>query len=113
MSEAERYDFTARAWETVYDVVDSELFMDSDAELIYSTLANRLKIVSFGDYLKRYIHRKAVIEEDFKNVPLRDYQHIICEAFKDNQTRRLFSLPRLSSVRLPKTGSRSKLFTGR
>ena len=86
LHEHERYDFTDAAWESLYDAVDDTQFLDKDAQLIYNSLRHRLKIRSFGDYLKRYIYEKAGLIEPFTEVPLKDYQLIIRSAFSDNQT---------------------------
>ena len=80
------YDFTAIAWNKMYDAVDNQYFQDMDAELIYQSLEKELKPVPFGDYLKRYIYRKAGMEGSFREVSLREYQMIILDAFRDNQT---------------------------
>ena len=53
------FDFTDAAWESLYDAVDDTQFLNKDAQLIYDSLKHRLKIRSFGDYLKRYIYLKA------------------------------------------------------
>lgn len=79
-------DFTNAAWESLYDAVDDSEFMDKDAHLIYNSLKNRLKFISFGDYLKRYIYQKAGLTEPFAEVPLKEYQLIIHSAFSDNCT---------------------------
>ena len=47
-------DFTERAYDSMYDVVDDVNFRDHDAELIYKALASRLKAIPFCNYLKRY-----------------------------------------------------------
>ena len=80
------YDFTDAAWESLYDTVDDTQFPDKDAQLIYNSLRHRLKICSFGDYLKRYIYVKAGLTEPFGEVPLKEYQVIIRSAFSDNHT---------------------------
>ena len=80
------FDFTDAAWESLYDVVDDTQFFDKDAQLIYNSLRHRLKIRSFGDYLKRYIYLKAGLTEPFTDVPLKEYQLIIRSAFSDNHT---------------------------
>lgn len=80
------FDFTEAAWESLYDAVDDTVFFEQDAELIYNSLRQRLKFISFGDYLKRYIYIKAGLEEPFADVPLKDYQQIIKSAFSDNHT---------------------------
>lgn len=79
-------DFTDAAWDSMYDAVDDTLFPDRDAGLIYNALKHRLKIRSFGDYLKRYIYLKAELTIPFSEVPLKEYQLIIRSAFSDNHT---------------------------
>ena len=80
------FDFTDAAWESLYDAVDDTQFLDKDAHLIYDSLKCRLKFISFGDYLKRYIYQKAGLTEPFAEVPLKEYQLIIRSAFSDNYT---------------------------
>ena len=52
-------DFTGEDWEVFYDTVDSAHFQDKDADLIYQVLEKKMKLIPFGEYLKRYIYRKA------------------------------------------------------
>lgn len=85
------FDFTAAAWESLYDAVDDTQFLDKDAQLIYDSLRYRLKIRSFGDYLKRYIYIKAGLTEPFAEVPIKEYQLIIRDSFSDNHTPPSFS----------------------
>ena len=79
-------DFTNRAWNVLYDAVDSTYFRDKEADLIYAALRDNLRFISFGDYLKRYIYQKACLEEPFESVPLKVYQQSIKGAFSDNNT---------------------------
>lgn len=79
-------DFTGEDWEVFYDTVDSAHFQDKDADLIYQVLEKKMKLIPFGEYLKRYIYRKAGLMEPFAEVPLRIYQQIIRESFGDNHT---------------------------
>ena len=79
-------DFTDNAWDALYDVVDSADFRDHDADRIYDALSRRLKFIPFGEYLKRYIYRKAGLTEPFDAIPVKPYQQIIRDAFKDNST---------------------------
>lgn len=85
------FDFTDAAWESLYDAVDDTQFLDQDVKLIYNSLKHRLKIRSFGDYLKRYIYLKAGLTEPFTEVPLKEYQLIIKSAFSDHYTPVSFS----------------------
>lgn len=80
------FDFTDAAWESLYDAVDDTQFLNKDAQLIYDSLRHRLKIRSFGDYLKRYIYEKAGLTEPFAEVPIKEFQLIIRSAFSDNHT---------------------------
>ncbi len=80
------FDFTDAAWESLYDAVDDTKFHDRDAQLIYNSLRHRLKIRSFGDYLKRYIYEKAGLTEPFTEIPIKEFQLIIRSAFSDNHT---------------------------
>lgn len=79
-------DFTNAAWESLYDAVDNTDFNQQDAELIYNSLKNRLRFISFGDYLKRYIYLKAGLHGTFEAIPIKEYQSIIISSFSDNHT---------------------------
>lgn len=85
------FDFTAVAWESLYEVVDDVQFLDKDAKIIYDSLKHRLKFRSFGEYLKRYIYLKAELTEAFDEIPLKEYQLIIKNSFSDNHTPASFS----------------------
>lgn len=78
-------DFTWKAWESFYDVVDQD-FGDQEAEKIYETLEKRLRCVSFGEYLKRYIYRKVGFAEPFGEIPLDEYRKIIISSFAERNT---------------------------
>jgi len=80
------YNFTMKAWDRMYDAVDHQYFQEMDSDLIYESLEKGLKPVPFGDYLKRYIYRKSGMTGSFREVPLKDYQIIIADAFRDHQT---------------------------
>lgn len=79
-------DYTEVAWNHMYDAVDDEKFLQQDAVLIYNSLKYKLKFISFGDYLKRYIYVKAGLEGPAADVPLQTYQSIIKESFRENYT---------------------------
>ena len=80
------FDYTEAAWESLYDAVDDTVFLEQDANVIYNSLRHRLRFISFGDYLKRYIYLKAGLDTPFADVPLSEYQSIIKESFSDNFT---------------------------
>lgn len=79
-------DFTTRASELFFDTVDHPNFQSEDQMMIYNTLRSKVKPVRFGDYLKRYIYRKAELTGAFTDIPLKDYLDIICAEFSDRGT---------------------------
>ena len=90
MLEFNNLDFTLHSEEDFYDTVDMSEFMDEDADSIYSHLNNKMKLIPFGDYLKRYIYRKAGFDEPFEEIDIREYQGIIIESFAENYTPKSF-----------------------
>ncbi len=78
-------DFTQRAFEQFYDVVDDPYFRDQDLDKIYDALKDKIQIVPFGDFLKRYIYQKAELNGDYQEIPLSDYRDMICSSFQERQ----------------------------
>lgn len=85
-----KLDFTIKSEEDFYETVDVSSFIDEDAELIYEHLHNKMKIIPFGDYLKRYIFKKAYFTGDINDVSLKEYQEIIISSFAENNTPKSF-----------------------
>ncbi|MBR6307649.1 MAG: hypothetical protein IKR39_03490 [Lachnospiraceae bacterium] len=79
-------DYTETAWESFYAAVDNGNFADKDAELIFETLNTKMRFISFSDYLKRYIYKRAGLTESFESVDTSTYQQIIKASFADNNT---------------------------
>lgn len=77
-------DITLNAEERFYDSADLEKFRSEDSQVIYDHLLEQMKLVSFGDFLKRYIYLKAGFEEPFEEVDLKEYQSIIVNCFREN-----------------------------
>lgn len=90
ISSMSEINFTDSAWSVIYSVVDDPLFIDKDAELIYESLRDRLQIVPFCDYLKRYIYEKAALKGSMKEIPLEEYRRTIIDSFRENDTPRSF-----------------------
>ncbi|MBQ6375005.1 MAG: hypothetical protein IJJ45_11055 [Clostridia bacterium] len=84
LDELQTSEFTDRAMESFYGAVDDPYFRDRDQFLIYDALRTGLRLVPFGDHLKRYIHEKAQLEGDYQQIPLKEYQEIILTAFSEN-----------------------------
>ncbi|MBO4824085.1 MAG: hypothetical protein J5487_01690, partial [Lachnospiraceae bacterium] len=79
-------DYTETAWESFYAAVDDSNFADKDAELIFETLNKKMRFISFADYLKRYIYKRAGLTEPFSSVGVATYQQIIKDSFAENNT---------------------------
>ena len=86
MSSGRGLDFTEFAFDLMYDAVDDPYFLEKDSEIIYKALRNRLKSIPFCNYLKRYIYCKAGLSGSYDEIPLKEYQRIIKDAFSDNYT---------------------------
>ncbi|MDR1616766.1 MAG: hypothetical protein LBR98_07125 [Syntrophomonadaceae bacterium] len=84
-------EFTKNSEEKFYRVVDLADFQDDDAEKIFQCLRNELRLIPFGDYLKRYIFIKSGMEGDFRAVSADEYAHVITYAFKENNTPKSFT----------------------
>ena len=78
--------FTVRARQELDNVINDPYFRDADSDMIFDLLNERMKIVFFGDFLKRYIYAKAEMQGDYQEIPLSEYVDIICCEFADRQT---------------------------
>ena len=67
-------------------VVSLDSFEDEDADVIFHYLYKEMELVSFGDYLKRYVYERAELEEPFSQVPQEVYREIVVESFKETYT---------------------------
>ena len=80
------FEYTRRAIRKMDRALSSMEFEERDAECIFSYLLHEVDLVSFGDYLKRYIYQKAEIRKPFEEVTLREYQDMVRESFRENRT---------------------------
>ena len=83
--------FTPNSEEYFYAVVDNPNFFQQDAQLIYKALRDQFRLISFGDYLRRYIFRKADFAQPFNSVPISEYQAIITASFTERGVPASFS----------------------
>lgn len=86
MREKDPFDYTSRAITSMNRAVNDNYFRDNDAEVIFKMLEEQLKLVSFGDYLKRYIYTKAGFEISFDMVDIKEFQSFIKRNFGENNT---------------------------
>ena len=80
------FEFTRKAARRFREVVSLDDFEDEDAEVIFRYLYKEMELISFGDFLKRYIYERAGIEEPFAEVPKEVYRDIVVESFKETFT---------------------------
>ena len=78
------YEFTQIAVRKIHSVVTSEDFADMDVSHIFNFLYEEMEVVSFRDYLRRYVYERAEMREPFGDVPDETYRSIIMESFKQN-----------------------------
>ena len=78
--------FTDEAWSVFYSIVDDPRFKTCDAHLIFEALSSELKFVPFGQYLKRYIYKKAALQGEFSQIEDKVCAQIIVESFRENLT---------------------------
>ncbi len=78
------FEFTRKAHNQILKVVESKDFADMDSEAIFRYLCETMELVSFKDYLKRYIYERAGIRKGFKSVPDDTYREIIAYSFEEN-----------------------------
>ncbi|MBQ5319711.1 MAG: hypothetical protein J6K17_11495 [Oscillospiraceae bacterium] len=75
------FDFTMRAENEFYDLIEKEDFSCKDANYIYECLQNKIRPVNFGEYLKRYIYTSLYGEESGHSP---DYRGHIISMFEMN-----------------------------
>lgn len=78
--------FTEWAKKAFVKTVKDPYFRNNDYDLIFDLLKSEMRIVPFGDYLKRYIYEKKEMQGDYRDIPLSTYQDIICSEFCDRHT---------------------------
>ena len=55
--------------------------------LFFIILYKEMELVSFGDYLKRYVYERAELEEPFSQVPQEVYREIVVESSRNLHNR--------------------------
>ncbi len=80
------YEFTRRAAQKFRQIVSLDSFEDEDADVIFNYLYKEMELVSFGDYLRRYIYERAGLTEPFNEVPQEVYREIVMDSFKETFT---------------------------
>jgi len=84
-------DFTKRSINAFYDTVDLADFIEKDADVIFNFLKKRIRLIPFGDYLKRYIFIKTGMRGVYNDIDIKVYQRIIIDSFHENSTPKSFN----------------------
>lgn len=74
--------FTLTAMKKFYDTIESDQFQGASEETIYKYLTDIMELVSFKDFLRRYIYDYAGIKENFNQVT--NYTELLLEIFARN-----------------------------
>lgn len=80
------YEYTKKSVQNMNIVLDSKEFEGQEAKQIYEYLVDKMEIVSFGDYLKRFIYDNADLDIPFRDVTQSTYREIMAESFDYTET---------------------------
>lgn len=80
------FDFTRKAIREIHRVVYSGDFEDMDSDMIFAYLFREMELVSFKDFLKRYLYEHAKISIPFSQVGDEVYRDIIMNSFDETYT---------------------------
>lgn len=78
------FEFTRKAAQKFRQVVSLDSFEDEDADVIFHYLYKEMELVSFGDYLKRYVYERAELEEPFSQDAAGSLQRDRCGILQGN-----------------------------
>lgn len=78
------FEFTRKAQRQIRRVVTSKSFEDMDADAIFNFLFKEMQMVSFKDYLKRYLYERAGIQAPYREVPEEAFRDLIRGSFEEN-----------------------------
>ncbi len=85
------YEYTKRSVADLNRVVKAEQFENMPAEMIFACLRDQMEVVSFGDYLRRYLYEGMGLTEPFPEVPEEYYISVISESFAINHAPHAFT----------------------
>ena len=78
------YDYTLRSKQNLERIKNSKDFRNKSAETIFQYLYNQMELVSFNDFLKRYVYTISDIQRPFSSVSDEEFREIIVSTFKEN-----------------------------
>lgn len=78
------YDYTLRSKQNLERIKDSKQFCNQSAEMIFEYLCHQMELVSFCDFLKRYVYTISGIQKPFSSVSDEEFRDIILCSFREN-----------------------------
>ena len=78
------FDYTRLAAKGFERIITSEAFADMDSDMIYEYLLHEMELVSFKDYLKRYLYEKAGFSVPFREVTDQQFYEVLSNNFHSN-----------------------------
>ena len=85
------YNYTLNSVVNLNRIINSTQFEEMASETILKYLQEQMEIVSFGDYLKRFIYEKTKMPDNFRDVPEDYYVSYISESFDLNRAPHAFT----------------------
>ena len=80
------YEYTKKSVVNLNRIINSKQFQEMDSETIFQYLKKEMEIVSFGDYLKRFLYEESGLSEPFTEIPDQYYISVIEESFAANKS---------------------------
>ena len=84
------YDYTKNSVINFNRIISSREFEDMPSETIFRYLRDQMEIVSFGDYLRRYIYEGSSLKEPFAELGEEFYVSVISDSFAMNRAPHAF-----------------------
>lgn len=78
------YEYTRYTKYQIYSTLESDDFKKMDSETIFHFISDKMEIVPFNDYLKRFIYQRTGMEEPFGSMGDKEYLNIMVNSFSEN-----------------------------
>lgn len=78
------YEYTRYTKYQIYTEIESEDFKNMDSKAIFHFISDKMEIIPFNEYLKRFIYQKSRMLEDIKKIPDKVFLDILVNSFMEN-----------------------------
>ena len=86
MQENASCSFTLNGEDSLFEAADSILPGKMDTPALLRVLQEKMRVIPFGDYLRRYLYLATGMDGPFRDVPNETYRTILINAFRDSVT---------------------------